>query len=1440
MTKKRPFFPFSSTSKALLLSLVGPICIVQTGFADTNSRAAKPASATAVIPAAPEVATITEVTAAAAKPPTASASASDKKKEVKSHSSKHTDGAKNGKTEPSPAKKDDSKKQPADRPASSDKAASALTVTVKTPTTSSSSESSSTASASVSNSAKKRQAATAVVKAEGAKPASESKRGKDKSSAKRLKSIEDKLDKLAQQMKALTDMEEAAKAAASKPTKESSAEETTTDKAAASKKPVVADRGKLPPKTKLDDKWLRKIPARSLGPANMSGRISDIAIHPEDSSLWYVATAGGGLLKSTNHGVSLTHHFDDQNTVSIGAIAADPNDKDVVWVGTGEANPRNSVSYGDGVYKSTDGGKTFEHLGLKKTYQIGRILVDPKNSETVYVGALGRLYGTNRERGVYKTTDGGKTWEHSLYVDDQTGVIDMVMHPKDPNIIIAALWNRMRDGFDSWPGSVKKPDGVDGYDPIRKYGQSGGLYKTTDGGESWMKLSDGLPVSATGRIGLDWQTGGDNTLVAIIDCETIGRGPKPFDVFLGIVGVDKAITKGADEGKFIASVSQLIPGSPAEKAGVKVGDVLNKIQGKDVSKFDDLLDVLRKKKIGQKLSFQIMRNGKLLDFETQLAPRPGSNQQVPPVWFGVTGKNNDDGKPELLTVSRNSPAEKARLKAGDVVLKVNEKDATTYEDLVKLVQAGAAGDKVKIEVARGQGTLIVDVELANRPGRRAPTRSNAIMGIQGSNATGEGAALTSITDGGPSEKAGLKTGDVVVKIDDKKVANYAALVAEIRSRQPNDEMKVEVKRDGKKITKTVTLGDRRGGDSKRPYTYSYFGQQPNVQEMQGAGGHLYGGIYKSTDAGETWQRVNSLNTRPMYFSVIKIDPNDAERLYVLGVSQFKSTDGGRTFSSDFGRSVHADAHDLWIDPSDGRHMVIAGDGGFYATYDYGATWDHINTAAIGQFYHVAISPKEPYWVVGGLQDNGTWAGPAISRSGGAVIQDWVNVSGGDGFVARVDAEDPNLIYYESQNGNIGRRNLVTGERSGIRPARQRGLEDRFNWNTPFILSSHNPKLFYSAGSYVFRSLNQGSGLQRISPEITRTKRGSATALSESPRNSNVLYVGTDDGALWVTKDAGANWVDITENLGLSKLRWVNTIEASRFKAGRVYVVLDGHRSDDDNPYVFVSEDFGASFTPLHKGLPWGTTRCLREDIRNEDLLYLGTEIGFHVSADRGQSWAKFNQNLPVVAIHDVAIHPTNGEIVLATHGRSLWACDVTALRNMKVADMAKGPAFYQPQDVTRWRTQPSRGRTNRRYVAQNPTRGAQFWYSLPEDVEKVQVKITDVQGTTMNTLTGSKEAGLQRVDWNLSRAARPRNGRPSAGFRGTGRGTIVGNGSYKATLIVDDEEIASHVIDVKSDPNLAAGAVSDEEYETMLLQDEMASKLKWDAKSEGRDAYKDD
>ncbi|MEM1068765.1 MAG: PDZ domain-containing protein [Planctomycetota bacterium] len=1195
-------------------------------------------------------------------------------------------------------------------------------------------------------------------------------------------------------------------------------------------------RSTAPTGVKAEQQWIDQLALRQIGPANMSGRIADISIDDEDPSLWYVGTAGAGLLKTTNHGVRMEHLFDGETTSSVGAVAHSPSDKNTVWVGTGEPNPRNSVSYGNGVYKSTDGGKTWEHKGLEKTFQIARILIHPENPEVVYVGAAGRLYGTSRERGVYKTTDGGENWEQVLYIDDNTGVIDMIMNPEDPETIIVAMWDRMRDGFDSWPGSVPKPDGVDGYDPVRKYGAGAGLYKTTNGGADWKKLTEGLPPGKIGRVGLDWQRKESGSIYAIIDCEEIGKGPKPFTAYLGLVGIDKAKQNGSSE----AVITQIMPESPAEKAKIEVGDVLVKIDGEDVESFDDLLAVQRKKKLGQNVKLSLIRKEEPLEIEVKLTGRPGSNARVPTVYLGVTGETKDS-KVVLNSISERTPAATAGLKAGDIVVTADGKPAESYEALVQLVQSKSDGYKLELAVKRGEEDLKITATLVNRPGSEPRPSNRAIMGIQGEDQPGGGAKMTVITDGGPSEKAGLKAGDIIKKVAGAETANYQALIAEIRKREPDDKMKVTVVRGEKELELEITLGDRNAGSSSRPYTYSYFGQRPNIQDMQGAEGYKYGGIYKSTDAGETWERVNSLNTRPMYFSVIRVDPNDDQRVYVMGVSQFKSTNGGKTFDTNFGRGVHADSHDLWIDPSDGRHMVIAGDGGVYTSYDYGATWDHINTAAIGQFYHAAIIPKKPYWVVGGLQDNGSWAGPAISRTGGAINEDWISIGGGDGFVCRVDPNDPDLIYYESQNGSISRRHLVTGERGSCRPPREQGVEYRFNWETPFILSSHNSKIFYSAGNYVFKSVDRGNNLKRISPEITLTKRGSATDLAESPVDSNVLYVGTDDGAVWMTKDGGVNWTDITENLNAPGPRWVSSIEASRHAAGTVYVVLDGHRSDDDNPYAYVSDDYGQTFRPIHKGLPIGSTRCLREDPINKNLLYLGTEFAFWISLDRGKNWIQCNDKMPTVSIHDVATHPSVNEIVLATHGRSLWACDVSVLRSLDSRTIAEKNMFFPPQDVVRWRSAPRRGGTSRRYVGQNPASGAGFWYWMSEDAESVAFRVKSIEGNVISELKGDPKKGLRQVRWNLTQTAGNRGGstgRPTPGFRGRGR--PVASGSYLVAMVVDGEEVSSKVVKLASDPNLPANAVADEVYELELLREEWARKLKSEQKDAGVEVYKND
>ena len=986
------------------------------------------------------------------------------------------------------------------------------------------------------------------------------------------------------------------------------------------------------PNFTMPESWAKQFTWRSIGPASMGGRITAISVFEADPTTYWVATASGGLVKTINNGMTFEHQFDKEATVSIGDVCVAPSDKNIVWVGTGESNPRNSVSYGDGVYKSIDGGKTWKHMGLKKSFQIGKILIHPTNPDIVYVGALGRLYGPNEERGLFKTTDGGKTWEKAFYIDDKTGVIDARMHPTNPEIIYVAMWERLRDGYDSWPGAGV-PDGYDAYDPVKKWGPGAGIYKSVDSGKSFKKLTNGLPTNNMGRIGIDLYRKNPDTLFAVVDCEKIGMGTAPKNsAFTGLVGEDV-------EGEDGAKVLRVLPSSPAETAGVKTDDIIKKMGDKAIKTYDDVLAVTRNAKPSDKVTLQIKRGEKLDSIELTYAERP-------------VGKGGGGG-------------------------------------------GGGGGF------------------------------------------------------GGPG-----------------------------------------------------------GGTATRPYSANYGGQAPNVQEQQGPDSFQYGGVYKSTDGGETWKRINSVNPRPMYFSQIRVDPSDEKNLYLMGVSHYISRDGGRTFQT-APRGTHDDKHALWIDPRDGRHQIIGTDGGFYSTYDSGRNWEHHNNMAFGQFYHVAVCNKKPYWVYGGLQDNGCWGLPSVGLHGGGPInEDVISLNGGDGYVCRVDPEDSDQVYAESQNGGMVRYNLRTGERASIQPGRQ-GRQGggggggggaagapryRFNWNTPYILSSANSHILYSAGNVVFKSVNKGDNAQVISPEITRTKHGSATALAESPLNPELLYVGTDDGYLWITKNGGKDWTNITEKIGLKQPIWVATIETSRFAEGRAYVSFDAHRLDDDNPYVYMTDDFGQTWKPIIGNLPVGSTRCLREDIKNPNLLFCGTEFALYASLDRGATWTKINNNLPTVAVHEVAIHPTAGEIVAATHGRSLWILDITPLRQMASEKIKDDPMLYKPNTVTRWQPQPTRANSNNRFAGQNPAPGAHVYYSLAKKATKVSFEFQDIDGKKLGEMTGSTEPGLHKVTWNTS--MRPEGGGMGGGFGGGGGGRQGGGfgaqvpaGAYRVVMVVDDKTL---------------------------------------------------
>ncbi|MEE8450713.1 MAG: PDZ domain-containing protein [Thermoguttaceae bacterium] len=1001
--------------------------------------------------------------------------------------------------------------------------------------------------------------------------------------------------------------------------------------------------------------WISTFSWRSIGPANMSGRITALAVNERDPNTWWAATASGGLLKTVNNGMTFEHQFDREATVSIGDVQVARSNPNIVWVGTGEANPRNSVSWGDGVYKSIDGGKTWKNMGLKKIFQTGRIAIHPKNPNIVYVGALGRLWGPSQERGLFKTTDGGETWNKILFIDEKTGIVDVQMHPKDPETLLVAAYERERDGFDS-------------NDPAKKFGPGSGLYKTTDGGKKFKKLTKGLPDCNLGRIGLAYYRRDPNLVYLVLESEKIGQEP-PDAPFLGLRGTDAEV-------------------------GMKIEEVVKK-----------------------------------------------------------------------------GPAEKAGLKKGDIVISVNGRIVHSNGEFLRHVRESyIAGDKLKLEVSRQREGVEIELVVGKRP-------------------------------------------------------------------KPKEES---------------------SRHSSSPFRGGLGGQRENMQDQQGKQGPQHGGIYRSEDGGNTWTRINSVNPRPMYYSQIRVDPSDKKNIIVLGTALYRSVDGGETFTADGAKGgVHVDHHAMWIDPRDGRHIILGNDGGIYVSQDRTATWDHLNHMAIGQFYHVTVGPRRDYRVYGGLQDNGTWGGPSRVRgSSGPVNGDWMRIGGGDGFICQVDPNDADEIYFESQNGAMGRINLRTGRRGSLRPRAPKDVKYRFNWKTPFLLSTHNPAIHYSAGNYVFRSIDKGGSIKSISPEITRTDQGAGSAIAESPVDADVLYAGTTDGALWMTQDGGANWIDLfaeppknepeekkeeakpadkktddkktddkktddkeTDDKEaepkdgskplrewLPEPRWVSSIEASRAVAGRVYITLDGHRSNDDRSLIFASENHGKTWRSLRANLPGdaGSTRVVREDIKNPNVLYLGAEFAAWVSIDRGQSWTKLNSNLPTVAVHEIAIHPTAGEIVAGTHGRSLWILDVTALRQMSAETLRADAHLYRPNDVVRWHYQPSRGSSGtRRFVGQNPPTGTKIYYSLGKDAKAVKLKITDIEGRTLREFGGNNKAGLHSVAWDL-------------------RGKIQGGstarpGTYLVTLTVDEQEHRSPLT-VLADPDFPDSSLTREEHEEWEIQ----------------------
>jgi photosystem II stability/assembly factor-like uncharacterized protein len=736
---------------------------------------------------------------------------------------------------------------------------------------------------------------------------------------------------------------------------------------------------------------------RPLGPASMSGRISDLAVYEVNPAIFYVATAHGGVWKTVNNGTTFEAQMQDRGLMSIGDIAISQNNPDLVWVGTGESNNRQSTSWGDGIYKSTDGGKTYAFMGLRSSRFINRIVIDPRNTETVYVAATGSLWGPGGERGVFKTTDGGQIWKQVLKVDDETGANDLVMDAANNQVLYASTYQRRRTACCMNGG-----------------GGGSGIWKSTDAGETWTRLKTGIPEGALGRIGLDVSRKRPNILYASIE------GP-------------------------------VAPGRGGRGAA-------------------------------------------------------GGGGEETPEGGGAQGAGGGRG-------------------------------------------AGGGG------LGRGGGPLNND-----------PT-----------------------------------------------------------------------------------------------------------------------GLYRSDDGGGTWKKVNNANPRPMYFSQVRIDPNDPDIVYMGGVGLHQTLDAGKTIATDIAQPIHDDIHAIWIDPSNSDHLIIGNDGGLAYSYDQGKTWVFVPNLPVGLFYHVSYDMATPFNVCGGMQDNYNWCGPsAVRGSAGIANHHWTTIQGGDGFVVLQDPESPRVIYSESQDGNMVRVDRVTGETMSIRPQATTGEPAlRWHWDTPIILSPHDPKVVYTAAQKVFRSTDRALSWTPISADLTSgTSRNdivtmglkgseiriakddgiaawpTVVALTESPRRAGVLYAGTDDGNLQVSRDTGKTWTSVYSKLpNAPKGGFVSELAASRFDEGTVYATIDDHRQNNFDTYIYVSHDFGQSWRSATGNLSGEVVKTITEDLRNQDVLYLGTETGLFISIDRAKTWTRVRGNLPSVRIDEIALHPRDNAMILATHGRSLWVLD---------------------------------------------------------------------------------------------------------------------------------------------------------------------------------------
>jgi len=654
------------------------------------------------------------------------------------------------------------------------------------------------------------------------------------------------------------------------------------------------------------------------------------------------------------------------------------------------------------------------------------------------------------------------------------------------------------------------------------------------------------------------------------------------------------------------------------------------------------------------------------------------------------------------------------------------------------------------------------------------------------------------------------------------------------------------------------------------------------------------GLYRSDDGGATWTQQTTRNPRPMYFSRLVVDPVDPDRVYMGGVGLHLSIDAGENFETDAARAIHDDVHAIWVNPNNPNHVLIGNDGGIAVSHDASRTWQFLPNLPVGLFYHVNYDMQRPFNVCGGMQDNYSWCGPSATRfRGGITNDDWFQVRGGDGFVAMPDLNDPHIVYAESQNGNPVRRNTLTGESKGIRPGGDNIVNasdddgpDRWHWDTPFIRSPHDPGVLLIASHRLFRTTDRGDSWTALSGDLTTntdrneietmgvvnseiemarndgiSRWGTIVSLAESPYRAGVYWTGSDDGLVHVSTDGGTSWRNVTENIpGIPGLTWVSEVVPSRYVEGRAYVSVDAHLENDYSPYVWVTEDFGATFRPITSGLEGQNVRTLTEDHRNPDVLYAGTETGVFVTLDRGANWRRIRANLPTVRVDEIALHPRDNAMLVATHGRALFVLDHTEPIQEYRPTMAEGgPAkLFTIPEALQWKSLDDRNDEfwgHQFFVGQNPPTDAIINVHVMDAVDDLSLRIHDATGTLVRTIDAPedrREPGIRTICWDqrVQPIAPPDLGddedeggggfggggedeiegipapQPDAGFRarnvcegmnapGTD-GPYVTPGDYRVDLMVDGRMVDSKSMTIHPDPEVRMNATERVAYDNIL------------------------